>query len=174
MRFPKNSMLTLNKVMGVAVALVLLGYLAVLEVGPDDPNFRKLSMLAILVVVSGTTALISIVYVRRTRRKPFVDREPLTPQEIFSAYYKEDGLREAVFVRLWQEIAALLALPAERLRPTDRFDQELKPLDHWQFYDDELEHLLIWINRYADGRGVKLNIQEFRTLDDVVRALARL
>ena len=167
-------MLTLNKVMGGAVALVLLGYLAVLQFGPDDPNFIKLSMLVILGVVGGTTAFISIVYVRRIRRQPFVNREPLTPEEIFSTYYKEDGLRDEVFVRLWQEIAALLALPAEKLRPTDRFDQELKPLDHWQFYDNDLEHLLVWVNRYADERGVKLNVQAFRTLDDVVRALARL
>ena len=160
--------------MGGAVALVLLGYLAVLQFGPDDPNFIKLSMLVILGVVGGTTAFISIVYVRRIRRQPFVNREPLTPEEIFSTYYKEDGLRDEVFVRLWQEIAALLALPAEKLRPTDRFDQELKPLDHWQFYDNDLEHLLVWVNRYADERGVKLNVQAFRTLDDVVRALARL
>jgi hypothetical protein len=167
-------MLTLNKVMGVAVALVLLGYLAVLQFGPDDPHFVKLTMLVMLGVVGGTAAFVSMGYVRRVRRQPFVDREPLTPEEIFSTYYKEDGLRSEVFVRLWQEIATLLALPAEKLRPTDRFDQELKPLDHWQFYDDHLEHLLVWVTQYADKRGVKLNVKEFRILDDLVKALVRL
>jgi len=34
-------------------------------------------MLVILGVVGGTAALVSIVYVRRIRRQPFVNREPL-------------------------------------------------------------------------------------------------
>ncbi len=166
--------LTFSGIMGVTVALVLLGYLAVLQFGPDDPRFVKFSVLVLLGVCGGTAAFVSIVYVRRVRRQPFADREPLTSEAIFSRYYKEDGLRDEVFIRLWQEIAALLALPAEKLRPTDRFDQELKPLDHWEFYDDHLDHLFAWVSRYADQRGAKINLQEFTTLDNVVRYLARL
>jgi hypothetical protein len=166
--------LTFSGIMGVTVALVSSGYLAILQFGPDDPQFVKFSVLVLIGVCGGMAALVSIMYVRQIRRQPFTNRESLTSEDIFSTYYKESVVRDEMFIRLWTEIAALLALPAEKLRPTDRFDQELKPLDHWEFYDDHLEHLFAWVSRYADQHGAKINLQEFTTLDDVVRYLARL
>jgi hypothetical protein len=165
---------TLTMVWGTMVLLTWLGALAIFTLSPKDPSFRKPAALLMIFILGGTAALISISYVRRARMKPIAHRQSLPPEEIFLKYYKDIGLREDVVIHIWREIAGILALPAEKLRPTDRFNDELKPLGGWYHYDDHLSWLFAWAEKYARSHGAKIDPAEIKTLDDLVRCLSVL
>jgi hypothetical protein len=72
-----------------------------------------------------------------TKQARFTDRENLNVEEIYQRYFSDSGLRKEKVIDLWIKIAQTLHLEPGRLRPTDRFDAELAPVQG-HLVEDEL------------------------------------
>ena len=114
----------------------------------------------------------SYVATKRKRRTVFGGREPLAAEEIFARYYVDSGLDERVVVHLWNDCAAKLKVPAEKLRPTDRFDQELAAADSWSSLADPREDLASYALSRAKKLGTTVDLKSPKTLNDLIRQLA--
>ncbi len=159
---------------GVLQAVLIAGILGVLILVAWQRGLTPTRMVGLVVVVGigSLVAIASTVYSRRERRTRFEARERLAMEEIFSRYYAESGLTKDVVVRLWKECAETLGISAGKLRPTDRFDHELKGLDRLQITADSVSHLLedAWIK--AKRAGASFDATKLTTLDDLIRQLA--
>lgn len=86
----------------------------------------------------------------------------------------DSGLGKDVVVRLWRECGQTLGVPAGRLRPTDRFDRELRGLDKLQITEDGVSHLLKDAAITATRAGEQFDAAAVDTLDDFIRRLAEI
>ncbi len=166
--------LTLSRIWTATLAIVLLGTVGIWMVFSPDSSFRMPAIFSLILVTGLTAAFFSMFYVRRIRLERFSHREALSPGEIYARYFHDSGLQEAIVVRVWHEAAKVLALPAEKLRPTDCFDQELRPLSEWHFYDDHVDHLFAWATKLAKQRDATISLAEVRTLGDFVILMSKL
>lgn len=114
----------------------------------------------------------SFVASRRKREAEFGGREPIAVEEIFSRYYGDSGLAQSVVMRLWNECAAKLKVPAEKLRPSDRFEHEFAASDFWASLDDPREDLARYAMALAKKHGATLDLKGTKTLDELIRQLA--
>lgn len=159
---------------GILQAVVIMAILAVLALGVWQRGLTPARIVGLVVVmgIGSLVAIASTIYSRRERRIRFDAREELGMEVIFSQYYAKSSLSKDVIVRLWGECAETLGIPPGKLRPTDRFDHELKGLDKLQITDDSVSHLLedTWIK--AKRAGVSFDAKSVATLDDLIRRLA--
>jgi hypothetical protein len=105
----------------------------------------------------------------KTTRLSERDSAPL--ESIYNEFYRHLRVNERDFEYLWKEIGALLRLEPERLRPTDRFDGELRPVEGKEI-SDELEDLYDFLESLSESRGKTFEPRTYNTLDDVIRAFA--
>jgi hypothetical protein len=130
-------------------------------------------LLVVLGAGLGAVSILAFVSSQR-RRAALRGREPLSVDEVFSRYFADRGFEKEAVMRHWHACADRLRLPAQLLRPSDRFDQELKSLRWLDPFDDRKDDLA----RYALGEAKKhqgtLDLESVRTLGDLVVALVRL
>ena len=93
---------------------------------------------------------------------------------LYEQYFQNSGLPQEVVIRLWQSAAQTLELPAELLRPTDRFDRELRWMEEWHIHDDYNERLAAWAEGEAKKYGVKIDLMPVQTLGELITLMARL
>jgi hypothetical protein len=94
--------------------------------------------------------------------------------EVFSRYFADRGLQKEAVARHWHECAGRLRLPAQLLRPSDSFDQELKSLRWLDPFDDRKDDLAQYALGEANKRQRTLDLESVRTLGDLIAALVRL
>lgn len=126
----------------------------------------------LLLFLSLATVFFSKWYVRSVRLSRIRGREPISTEEIYRRYFSSSGLQLEVFVSDWRDAARCLELPADLLRPTDRFSAELKPLAGWPLYDDQIEHLFTWAARRVNIQRAKLDIMSIQTLGELITLVA--
>ena len=95
-------------------------------------------------------------------------REPLDMEQIYARYYTASGLSKSAVAELWNEVATTLRLPAEKLRPADRFGEDVGT---WFIFSDDLDSLAELGQNRAKRRGIKVRFETVATVDDYVRAL---
>ena len=156
------------------LAVVLIGVVVIVKAVPQNSSYRRLSVLGLIALAGFTAAWIAIKYVRSSRLSRFRDRENLSLEDIYARYFRDSGIEEETFFKVWQDAAKRLNLPMGKLRPTDRFDQELKPLPEWAYYDDYVEVLLESAMKSTKRGGLTINIAELQTLGDFVSIMAKL
>ena len=102
------------------------------------------------------------------KKKRIEHRKELMLNEIYDTYFSSATLKQNTFNKLWTEVADTLHFPAGKLRPTDRFDKELKPAHSFDQDNDDLE--LIANNRiYKHKLAIdKKHISRIKTLKDYV------
>lgn len=108
---------------------------------------------------------------KQTKRNRFAKRESLSLEEIYSRFYETTNLDKEYFLLYWREVANLLSLEAGRLRPSDRFDKELRPVED-QELGDELEDLHEFLYLESQEKCIDYVPERLKTIDDVVRLLA--
>ena len=97
------------------------------------------------------------------------DREALTDDEIYQRFYASSGLEREAVAGLWHEVAHILRVPADRLRPTDEFGKDIGA--YW-ITSEELDVLGETARRRANRKGAAVDLASIRTVDDYVRQLA--
>jgi hypothetical protein len=111
---------------------------------------------------------------RRTRRRArIVERSPLPVEQVYSMYYRDSGLQEADLMQHWLEVAEILDLDPQKMRPTDRFDVEYAAVATFSFPGDELEDLHDRMLDICAQRGIPAPSNLPGTLDQYVKLLSR-
>jgi len=123
---------------------------------------------ACAIAVGGGAALL-----RRKRRQASLDalsgRESLSDIEIYRQFYAAGNFDEAGVRSAWNEIAETLRVPADKLRPTDKFGTDIGV----RFItSDELDTLGELAARRASRHGKKVDVSAIATVDDYVKAFA--
>jgi hypothetical protein len=110
----------------------------------------------------------------RRRKQEFStigSRDDLNDEAIYRTFYEGSGLPQASVVSAWHEIADSLRLPAGKIRPIDRFG---KDIGKYLILSDRLDALYERGKRRAKQLGLSPKFEVLMTVDDYVRALARV
>ena len=102
----------------------------------------------------------------------FASRVPLQFDEFYNRFYK-DSLDRDVVKELLEHVAFELTIPIDKLRPDDRFEIELRPMRGAEF-DSGRDHLIVELARMAKKRGIEVEPNNMKTLDDYLRFMAGL
>lgn len=96
-------------------------------------------------------------------------RISLTEAEIYSQFYAGRNLDESAVRSAWNEIAETLRVPADKLRPTDKFGTDIGV---WSITSEELDTLGELAAQRAARQGKEVDFAALATVDDYVRAFA--
>lgn len=110
---------------------------------------------------------------RRQRLKRFENRPDLSLEQIYREYFARESLPRDLVSELWKEVAESLRLPPGKLRPTDRFDQELAPPGGWE-HDDEVMEVQWMAERRLKQCGMQADLSRIKTLGDYVQFFCNL
>jgi hypothetical protein len=136
-----------------------------------------MSLLIKIAVLLGGSALFLWLSRRTSVAKKgdrFVGREELTLEEIYDRFFRDKNLEKSAFEKNWILVAETLHCPAGKMRPTDRFDDELKPAYSFELDNDDLEHeaidLLSQKKRHSamSVRDVLKRLGQIETLNDFI------
>ncbi len=124
-----------------------------------------------------TLAVVGYFYVQRKAKlemeRRFDDREHLDIERVCDLFC-QSGLTDRPMVReLIEHVAGVLSVSPSLLRPTDRFEVELKPPRGSEF-DSERNTLLLDLARLAKKRKQPLDTASIKTLGDYLRAMAKV
>ena len=121
----------------------------------------------IIVVLGIAVAVGGFAYEKRHRRSVYSKRDSLSHEEIYRTYYSSSEIPPEKIVELWEEVALTLGIPAQKLRPTDKFGSELG--GGYLITSEKLDALTTIAGARAKSLGLALGFEEIRTLDDYVR-----
>jgi hypothetical protein len=97
------------------------------------------------------------------------NRESLTDEDIYMRFFASKGLEQSSVHELWHEIASILAVPPEKLRPTDLFG---KDVGAFFITSEELDSLSQRASMRAKIQGRELNLSNIKTIGEYVEAFA--
>lgn len=127
---------------------------------------------AIIGTIVAVYAVLSTVLPEKLRKKRISDRDPLSFDLIYSKYLSDLGYEKDLLRNLWYEVASKLKLDPEKLRPSDRFDNELSvrifPLV------DLNEDIAIDVQEKVKAASGRVNLEQVNTLRDYVVLSAHL
>ena len=119
------------------------------------------------IVIASIFAGISAFLLTKKRTRPIQDRPSIKLEDIYRDNYASRDVLIEIFRKHWLAVAKILEEDPTKLRPTDRFDMELRyrnPLD--QSNNDLLDYA-----RKALGRTCDLS--NIATLDELIILLCR-
>jgi len=96
-------------------------------------------------------------------------REAMSDEAIYERFYAVSGIDRDVVKELWHEIALVLHVPAQHLRPTDRFGKDIGVST---ITSEELDELGALAKRRVERQGLNVDLPAIETVDDYVRQLA--
>ncbi|HEV2452673.1 MAG TPA: hypothetical protein VGY98_00330 [Verrucomicrobiae bacterium] len=129
------------------------------------------SIIAGVIVVSGV--LIWTFVPQRQRRKRFDARPDLDLDQIYNAFFSSKSLPKELVCELWKEVSGTLHVPSGKLRPTDRFDDELAAPKGWE-YDDEIMDVHWAAERRLKRIGGQSDLSQVKTVGDYVEFFCKL
>lgn len=132
----------------------------------------KLQLDSSTAIVCFSVGAIAVAYVT-FRLYPFQERgllkcrPPVPVTEIFATHYSGSNIPWNSFERYWKQVASILGEPAEMLRPSDRFDNELRPRTPLDESNDDLVRFVV----KELGTSIRTDIDRTETLDSLIRLL---
>jgi hypothetical protein len=128
----------------------------------------QLIVFSTVLIISVFVLLVLYKKMKKKKADRFQNRPTLNSDDFYNAFYKDSGISKAVIIKIIKDVAAATEIPADKLRPTDRFDRELSPVKGWEFGDGLIE--LKWdIMKRIDKTCKTIQIPPLNTLDDLIR-----
>lgn len=129
-------------------------------------NAPLLASVIVALAVAGGVLVWKIVP-HRQRLRRFEGRRDLSLDEIYSEFFADKGLPKELVCELWKEVSLPLHVAPGKLRPSDRFDQELAAPKGWEFDDDIVE--VQWAaERRLQQSGTQADLSQIKTVADYV------
>jgi uncharacterized protein YjeT (DUF2065 family) len=154
----------------LAAAFVLISAGMMLVLSPSPTRYLRLA--GTILVVAGVAAIVwSVLLANRRKRQLFLSRADLGATEIYDLHFHRSGLPAALVLELWHEVANVFNLPAGKLRPTDRFGEEL---GNYGITGEDLYELAGHAILRARLHGGEVDLRRIKTVDCYVRAMAAL
>ncbi len=116
------------------------------------------------------TVVATAIWTRFQRRRWPQHRELLDFGTIVTLFYHETDITAADVEHAYSLIADATGVPAGELRPTDRFDRELKPMSGWEL-DDSLSAFSAELAHDAALAGLEYHPESIATVDDALRLM---
>jgi len=121
-----------------------------------------------------SVGIVTWVFVTRSKKRKqslsaLKEREALNDEEIYQRFYIVSGLSKTAVIDVWHEIASILHVPADRLRPTDIFGKDVG-VSSW-ITNEELDVLGTEAQERAKRQGITINLESIETVDDYVKLL---
>jgi hypothetical protein len=136
-----------------------------------EPTVWVSIVIGILLTVG--TVLLWAYVPHRKRLKRFEGRPDLSLDQIYANYFACKNMPKELVCELWNEVSKSLHLPSGKLRPTDRFDQELAAPKGWEFDDDIVE--VQWAaERRLKRSGTQADLSQIKTIADYVEFFCNL
>jgi hypothetical protein len=93
---------------------------------------------------------------------------------IIVPHFANGGFEKDRIVRLWNDCADRLKVSPDRLRPTDRFDHEMRARDFWASLDDPKDNLARHVISRAKQLGTTIELDDVTTVAELVLRLAAI
>jgi len=107
----------------------------------------------------------------KRKKLRFDKRRDIDEEEFYQTYYKESGIPKETVSRAIKFVSTAVDIPVSKLRPSDRFEVELKPEKGWEFGDGLAE--ITWlIEENEKKKGNNLSLPLMTTVDDFIRYVA--
>jgi hypothetical protein len=106
---------------------------------------------------------------KKEAEKKLMLRESLNIDEIYSLYYAGSGFEKSIVIKAWMQISNTLRIPADKIRPTDRFG---KDIGVYFFLSDDLDALSQETQKQMIDLGKNFSLKEIKTVDNYVRMFA--
>jgi hypothetical protein len=164
----KSQLLRQRILLASSGLLALIGIAAIFTSRPSQPSSW---VGACFVAMSIAAIAWSTMLAQRRRRALFERRVELKAEEIYLEHFSHSGLPPGLVLELWHEVADVFNLPAGKLRPSDRFGEEL---GNYGITGDDLYELAGLAILRARLYGGDINLRGIKTLDCYVRALASM
>lgn len=103
----------------------------------------------------------------------FATRESINTEKIYEKFYGDSGIPRDIVIQLWTELAFIIELPKEKLRPSDRFLYELAPEKGFDF-DDATKVFHIFLKKKLRMLGHESYIPTINTINDYIYILGSL
>lgn len=107
---------------------------------------------------------------RRRLAAALESRESLDDEAFYGRYYAESKLPKGLVIELRHEVAETLKVPAEKLRPGDRFGEQIGT--YW-ITSDELDVLAVKGRNRAKSLGLSVDLKKLATVDEYIRCFAK-
>jgi hypothetical protein len=107
---------------------------------------------------------------QRAAVKQLLDREALADDVIYEKFYASAGLSKSEVLEIWHDVADVLRVPANRLRPNDRFGKEVGV--YW-ITSEDLDVLAAKGRERAKKQGRTVNLEKLGTVDEYVRCFSK-
>jgi hypothetical protein len=99
---------------------------------------------------------------RQLKRGRLSDRNSIPVDTIVSKHF-DDAEKHAQLIYWWNEVSKTLKLDARKLRPDDRFDKELAPVEGFITEDETIQ-----LNDLIDDLGLsQVRLKSNKTLDTI-------
>src|SRR5438046_1467549 len=115
-------------------------------------------ILAALLVGAGIATWRSKRATRTKLSSIFGARDEISVDQL-TAGYRDLGGQPELASEIWRRCASILEVPETRLRPTDRFDTELAPVDYLASVGDRRDELTWYAMDFAKARGKQIDLQ---------------
>ena len=122
--------------------------------------------MAVVVVAAGALIWIFGRRADRLRVARFAERPVLSVERRWEKFYRDRGVSAEAVARALNLIEDALGIPSGKLRPDDRFADELAPENGWEF-DDGLADLRWYLEGSRKGSS-----ESVHTVDDFILAIA--
>lgn len=137
-----------------------------------------MSQMELFSIILGLILLIILLSVwslmpRRLRLKRFESRPDLSLEQIHAEFFARANFPRELVCELWNEVAESLRLPPGKLRPTDRFAEELAAPKGWEF-DDEILDVQWAAERRLKRSGTQADLSQISTVGDYVEFFCNL
>jgi hypothetical protein len=127
--------------------------------------------IAFFVVVVAAVACMTLRTGSRERTARITGREDLSSGVIYSQFFEKERLPRDLALELWNEVARCLGVPPGKLRPSDRFDKELAPVEEW---DDDILDVAWAAERRLKKIGTHADLSQIKTVGDYVEFFCNL
>ena len=155
-----------------ALLITLIGLVAFWWVVSSKVGAASRRGLLAIVVLSVSIVGLSYLESRIRRKKLFAARHTMSPEQVFSEYFSTTDINREVMIGLWLQIARRLGVPADKLRPTDRFTVELVASGSFDPFDGTKDQLAAFADSYAKSHGISLDLTKVETVGDLIQQMA--
>ncbi len=133
----------------------------------------KLIVFVCTMVLSIAIFMLFYRYMLKKKRKQFNHRKDMTPHDFYIKYYSNSDLSEEAVINVLWKIAGETEIPIIKIRPQDRFSQELAAVHGWEF-DDGTGILFQDISDLINKSNSKIDITKIKTVNDYIHCFVKL
>jgi len=156
-----------EKLLIFGIALIVIIGLAIIMI--SEPKQAKFWGLIMVSIIGALTILVNFIFQRRRESDVFGKRSFLSDQIIYDNYYATSGLSAPIVTELWHEVAEKCGISFGKLRPTDRFGEEI---GSYLITSEKLDSLGLVAMERSRKLKMEIDLSTIKTVDDYIKSFS--